>query len=62
MFGNILFRSKEERLCQKYSSLMNRAYKIALTDKNKSDRLNARAQKILEELRSLDYKGLDRCF
>lgn len=62
MFGNLLFRSKEERLCQKYSSLMNRAYKVALIDKNKSDKLNSRAQKILEELKSLDYKGLDRCF
>lgn len=62
MFGNILFRSKEECLCQKYSSMMNRAYKTALTDKKKSDKLNARAQKILQELKSLDYKGLDKCF
>jgi hypothetical protein len=62
MFGNMLFRSKEECLCQKYSSLMNRAYKVALTDKKKSDKLNARARKILEELRSLNYKGLDKCF
>ncbi len=57
-----MFRSKEERLCQKYSSLMNRAYKVALIDKKKSDKLNAKAQKILKELRCLNYKGLDRCF
>lgn len=62
MFGNILFRSKEKCLCQKYSSMMNRAYKTALIDKKKSDKLNERAQKILQELRALDYKGLDKCF
>lgn len=57
-----MFRSKEECLCQKYTSMMNRAYEVALIDKKKSDKLNARAQKILRELRSLDYKGLDKCF
>lgn len=61
MFGNILFRSKEESLCQKYTSLMNRAYKVALRDKKKSDKLNERAQIIMEELKSIDYKGLDKC-
>lgn len=62
MFGNILFKTKEEKLCQKYSSLMNRAFQAALTNKRKSDELNARAKKVLEELRSLDYKDLDTCF
>lgn len=41
---------------------MNRAYKLALRDKKKSDKINARAKKILDELRSLNYEGLDRCF
>ena len=62
MFGNILFKTKEEKLCQKYSSLMNRAFQAALTNKRKSDELNARAKNVLEELRSLDYKDLDTCF
>ena len=62
MFGNILFMSKEERLCQKYSSLMNRAFQAALKDKNRSDELNARAKEVLKELRQLNYKDLDKCF
>lgn len=62
MFGNILFKSKEERLCHKYSSLMNRAFQAALKDKNRSDELNARAKEVLEELRGLNYKDLDKCF
>ncbi len=62
MFGNIFFKSKEERLCQKYSSLMNRAFQAALTNKSRSDELNARAKKVLEELRDLNYKDLDTCF
>ena len=40
---------------------MNRAYQAALTNKDRSDELNARAKKVLEELRSLNYKGLDSC-
>ncbi len=62
MFGNILFKSKEERLCQKYSSLMNRAFQAALTNKGRSDELNARAKEILKELRLLNYKDFDKCF
>ena len=51
MFEN---KSKEELLCQKYSRLMQRAYKIALIDKKKSDQINNRAKKILAELRRMN--------
>ena len=47
-------KTREERLCDKYKRLMQRAYKMALIDKNKSDQLNSRAQKILAELRRMD--------
>ncbi|MDX1761751.1 MAG: Lacal_2735 family protein [Christiangramia sp.] len=47
-------KSREERLCEKYSRLMERSYKIALVDKKKSDQLNYRAKKILAELRRMD--------
>ena len=59
---NLIYRSEEERLCQKYTRLMNRAYKIALTDKRRSDKINASAQKILEHLRRINYKELDASF
>lgn len=47
-------KTREERLCDKYKRLMQRAYKMALIDKDKSDQLNSRAQKILAELRRMD--------
>ena len=62
MIQNIFFKSKEERLVQKYSNLMYRAFQAALTNKGRSDELNARAKEVLEELRSLNYKDLDTCF
>ena len=54
MFRIFENKSKEERLCEKYSRLMQRAYKIALIDKEQSDKLNLRAKKILAELRRMD--------
>ena len=47
-------KTREELLCEKYSRLMHRAYKIALFDKKKSDQLNSRAKKIMAELRRMD--------
>ncbi|WP_237708873.1 Lacal_2735 family protein [Gillisia marina] len=41
----MLFRTEEERLCQKYTALMEKAFKTALFDKEKSDKINARAKK-----------------
>lgn len=38
---------------------MNRAFNIAPVDKAKSDKLNERAQKILQQLRRMRYKELD---
>ena len=54
MFRIFENKSREELLCQKYSRLMQRAYKIALFDKEKSDQLNNRAKKILAELRRMN--------
>lgn len=58
MFG-FLFRNEEDRLSHKYTQLMNRAYNLALVDKEKSDKINERAQKILEQLKRMNYKKLD---
>ncbi|WP_373059862.1 Lacal_2735 family protein [Zunongwangia sp. H14] len=59
MFKIFQQKNKEERLCDKYKELMHRAYKAALYDKEKSDKLNSRAKKILWELRRLNYREID---
>ncbi len=56
---SFLFRSEEDRLSHKYTQLMNLAYHLALVDKEKSDKMNERAQKILIQLRNMNYKELD---
>lgn len=56
MFRIFENKTREERLCEKYTSLMQRAYKIAIFDKEKSDKLNDRAKKILAELRRMNCK------
>lgn len=53
MFKLFETKSIEERMCEKYTRLMHRAYEIAVRDKEKSDRLNAKAKKILRELRRM---------
>ena len=57
MFGNLLYRNEEERLRHKFSKLMSRAFKMALVDKEKSDKLNARAKKILKQLKKNELTG-----
>ena len=61
MFG-FLYRSEGDRLGQKYTQLMYRAFNLAPVDKEKSDKLNARAQRILKQLKRMHYKELDNCF
>jgi hypothetical protein len=60
MFGNLLYRNEEERLRHEFSKLMSRAFKMALVDKEKSDKLNSRAKKILKQLKRMNYKELDK--
>ena len=59
MFRIFENKTREEILCEKYSRLMQRAYKVALTDKEQSDRLNYRAKKILDELHRMDCQLVD---
>jgi len=60
MMDIMLFKTEEERLCQKYTALMEKAFKVALIDKEKSDKINARAKKIMVQLKRMNYKGLDK--
>jgi hypothetical protein len=47
-------RSTLERLREKYSFLMRRSFELALVDKTRSDMLNDKACKILEEIRRME--------
>ena len=59
MLEKIFFKTEEDRLCDKYTRLMNQAYKVALFDKEKSDKLNARAKKLLDYIKQRNYKNVD---
>lgn len=59
MFKIFETRTKEECMCDKYTQLMHRSYILALTDKEESDRLNAKAIKILDELQRMNYEKID---
>lgn len=56
MLDYFLYKNEEDRLCQEYSKLMSRSFKVALFNKEKSDELNARAKSILEKLKRMGYK------
>jgi len=60
MIDIMFFMTEEERLCQKYTALMHKAFKTALIDKNKSDKINARAKKILAQIKRMNYKDVDK--
>ncbi len=43
---------------EKYAFLMRRAYEMALVDKSRSDLLNEKACKILQEIRHMEHQEL----
>ncbi|MBQ0737985.1 Lacal_2735 family protein [Mesonia mobilis] len=47
-----------QKLREKYSRLMRKAYEIAPKNKQKSDYLNREARQILQELRKLELNHL----
>lgn len=49
-------RSTLERLQEKYTFLMRRAYELALIDKTRSDMLNQKACCILREIRRMEQQ------
>jgi hypothetical protein len=62
MLDYLLYRNEKDRLCNEYSKLMRRAFKMALFNKEKSDKLNARAKGILAKLKRKGYKDSDSSF
>ncbi len=59
MFKIFETRTREECMCAKYKQLMHRSFKLALTDKEESDRLNDKARKILNELQRMECDKID---
>lgn len=53
-------RSSLDRLRDKYVFLMRRAFEIALVDKSRSDLLNEKACKILQEIKHMEHQELSR--
>lgn len=53
-------RSSLDRLREKYTFLMRRAYELALVDKSKSDLVNDKACKILQEIRHMEHQEFCR--
>ena len=47
-------RSTMERLQEKYTFLMRRSFELAVVDKKRSDLLNDKACKILQEIRRME--------
>ncbi|MGB7786345.1 MAG: Lacal_2735 family protein [Salinimicrobium sp.] len=47
-------RSTLERLQEKYTFLMRRSFELAVVDKKRSDLLNEKACKILQEIRRME--------
>lgn len=54
MFRLFESRSAVERLQEKYCFLMRQAFELALVDKTRSDMLNDKACKILQEIRRME--------
>lgn len=58
MFRLFESRSSLERLREKYAYLMRRAYELALVDKSRSDLVNEKACKILQEIKHMEHQEI----
>ncbi len=51
-------RTELQRLQQNYCKIMKNAYKLALTDKEKSDQLHEKANEILSQIRKIEGQSV----
>jgi len=58
MFG--LFKSKKEKLIDKYNKLLKESYNLSNVSRKESDAKLAEANKILAEIESIDWWVLSR--
>lgn len=54
MFAWLKNKTELQKLQYHYCRLMKSAYKLALTDKDKSDQLHKKANEILEEIKKME--------
>ncbi|AXT63250.1 Lacal_2735 family protein [Aquimarina sp. AD10] len=58
MFAWIKQKTELQKLQHAYCKLMKHAYKLALTDKSKSDRLHDEANQILSQIKKIENQSV----
>ncbi|WP_152538641.1 Lacal_2735 family protein [Aquimarina macrocephali] len=58
MFVWLKNKTELQKLQYTYCKLMKSAYKLALTDKNKSDQLHQKADKILIQIKEIEGQSI----
>ncbi|WP_432412997.1 Lacal_2735 family protein [Rasiella sp. SM2506] len=53
-------KSRVEKLEQKYVELMRKSFKVALRDKNESEKVQKQAYKVFDEIRYLTLQNADK--
>ena len=60
MFRLFESRTTLDKLREKYASLMRHSFETALVDRKKSDRINEKARKILDEIKRMELQEKGR--
>lgn len=60
MSGWLKRKSRVEKLEQKYAELMKRSFKIALKDRQESEKAQKQAYKVFDEIRYLTLQKADK--
>ncbi|MAT90725.1 MAG: hypothetical protein CMC35_08520 [Flavobacteriaceae bacterium] len=60
MFQWLKGKTKLDRLKERYSHLMKRSFRIALHNKEESDRINREARKLYEQIKYLSLQEADK--
>ena len=60
MSGWLKRKSRVEKLEQKYAELMRKSFKVALKDKNESEKVQKQAYKVFDEIRYLTLQNADK--
>ena len=52
--------TKLDKLKKRYANLMRKSYEVALKDKNESDSIHHKAEKVFEQIQSIRYQYADK--
>ncbi|MBQ0736336.1 Lacal_2735 family protein [Aquimarina celericrescens] len=58
MFAWFKNRTELQRLQYDYCKMMKSAYKLALTDKDKSDQIHEKANKLLSQIKKIESQSI----